>query len=165
MMWGILAVAVPVLLFAGWHGVNAMRLEGLKRELGMPVDFNRLVLGWKPNQYLLAPPGTTAQATPHAEAPTFPIPAERLRDLLLAAATAEPRAQVLYRSNDGLRFTVMQQTALMRFPDFVSVEVRPVPGGSTVLAYSRSVYGIRDFGVNQKRVEGWLAEVKAQAGL
>ena len=32
-----------------------------------------------------------------------------------------------------------------------------VPGGSALAIYSRARYGIRDFGVNQKRVERWLA--------
>jgi len=52
----------------------------------------------------------------------------------------------------------------MRFPDFVSVEVRAAEGGSVVLAYSRSVFGRGDHGVNRARVEGWMAQLEQQPG-
>lgn len=158
LIWG---VALLLLLFAGWHLFLAMRLAGIERSFGQPVAFEGLRLGSRPNQFLLAPEGVT-ESPSHAASPVFPVPAERLRDELLAVIRAEPRTRVLHRAADGLVFTVVQQTALMRYPDFASIEVRPVEGGSTLLVYSRSVFGHSDLGVNGKRVERWLGALRAR---
>lgn len=158
LIWGGVAVAV---LFIGWHAYVAAMAGSLEREWGKAVDFTALELHWKPNQFLLAPPGTT-KASPHAAPPVFAVPPERLRDALLAVIGDEPSAKVLERSADGMIFTAVQRTPLMRYPDFISLEVRPVEGGSTFLAYSRSVFGVRDFDVNRKRIERWLAAVRTR---
>ncbi len=150
-------------LFIAWHAYVAVQAVSLEREWGKPVDFATLELGWKPNQFLVAPPGAT-KSQPHAEAPVFAAPPEAVRDALLAVIAAEPSTKVLARAADGLVFTAVQRTALMRYPDFVSVEIRAVDGGSTALVYSRSVFGVRDFDVNRMRVERWLAATKAKLG-
>ncbi|WP_114391593.1 DUF1499 domain-containing protein [Oleisolibacter albus] len=160
MFWGLGALALLYLL---WRLVLLGRMPGLCRRHGQLVDFATLVPSWKPNQYLLAPPGTTT-AQPQAEAPRYAVPPERLRDALVRIIEAEPRSRILERSGDGLRFTLVQTTALMAYPDFAAVEVRPAPGGSTLLIYSRAVFGIRDFGVNGKRVQGWLGKLADAAG-
>ena len=160
LIWGAVAL---VALFAGWHAFLAVRGGALEREWGKPVDFATLELGWKPNQFLVAPPGAT-KAQPHAPAPVFAAPPEALRDALLSVIAAEPSATVLERSADGLAFTAVQRTRLMRFPDFIAIEIRPVEGGSTALVYSRSVFGVRDFDVNRMRVERWLAAAQARLG-
>lgn len=157
-VWVIGTVAV---LFVGWQVFITVRIGAIEQENAGPVDFQTLQLGWKPNQFLVAPAGATP-AAPHAVAPVFAVPPERLRDALVSVIEAEPRTRIVQRSEDGMRLTAVQQSRAMRFPDFVSVEVRPAEGGSTLLVYSRAVFGVRDFGVNQARVEDWLAKLRAR---
>jgi len=158
------AVVVLVVGFFAWRIFIAVRLDALSASHGQPVEFATFELSWKPNQALMAPPGAT-RATPHLDAPVFAVSPDRLRDAFLSVIAAEPRARVLKKNADGLTFTAVQQTPLMAYPDFVSVEIRPAAdGGSTVLIYSRSVFGIRDFGVNRARVEDWVAKVRARLG-
>ncbi len=60
--------------------------------------------------------------------------------------------------------TFVQRSAVFGFPDYISV--RFLPAGdrsqSTLSIFSRSRFGQSDFGVNQARVERWLAELAAQ---
>jgi uncharacterized protein (DUF1499 family) len=50
------------------------------------------------------------------------------------------------------------RTATLNFPDLITVQVRADgPAASTLVLYSRSVYGYSDFGANRKRVIAWLA--------
>lgn len=164
-MDGVMRVAawflvVPVVGFLGWHALLLLWGPRLEAKFGALVDFGSLTLGWRPNQFLVAPPDATANATPHATSPTLELApadlASRLKSEIIATA---PRTRILRERPDGLAFTAVQRSAVMRFPDFVAVEVRPAGTGATVLVYSRSVFGIRDFGVNRSRVEGWLAQL------
>ncbi|ACI98471.1 DUF1499 domain-containing protein [Rhodospirillum centenum] len=157
LVWAIGIVAV---LFVGWQVFITARIGAIEEEHGGLIDFQTLELGWKPNQFLVAPPGATPLAQPHAAAPVFPVPAASLRDAVIALVEQEPRTRIVRRSDDGMRLTAVQQSRAMRFPDFVSIEIRPAEGGgSTLLVYSRAVFGVRDFGVNQARVEGWLTRL------
>jgi len=158
LLWGVAAL---VLLFIGWHLFNALRLSALEETHGEPVDFATLELDWRPNQFLMAPPGLT-MAEPMADSPVLPATPSQVAEVLARLVQATPRTRILKRSGDGNTLTVVQTTALMRFPDFATLTVIPVEGGSAVLAYSRAIYGIRDFGVNQRRIEGWMRQLVAE---
>lgn len=150
--------------FAGWHVYNAVQLPGLKAKNTPPVDFASLPLVPKPNQAIVAPSTLQIKTEkPVAEpipSPVFAQTAVQVRDTLLKVATAEPRTEVLFTSEDGMKLTLLQQTALMRYPDFVSVQfLQRDDGYSEIALYSRSVYGYDDIGVNGKRVERWLARL------
>lgn len=111
------------------------------------------------NQYLAAPPGF-GTARPDRTTPQFPRPAADLAQIFLAMALAQPRVTLRGQRQDGLAFELVQRSALLRFPDIVTVEVIPVDEQRSTLAiFSRSVYGRRDFGVNRQRVEDWLARL------
>lgn len=171
-------IMTPVVLFLVWHLFLAVSGPIMEAKLGALVDFESLKLGWTPNQFLLVPDdqrgphlkrpsgsgsGTVDQGGPDlvATSPVSPMAPTDLADTLKKIVVASPRTRILREREDGLAFSAVQRSALMRYPDFVSLEVRPAEGGSTVLVYSRSVFGIRDFGVNRARVEGWLAELAA----
>lgn len=129
------------------------------------LDFAKLRLKVTPNQWLVAPEGATPAATPHAPAPVFAVPADRLAALVDQIALAEPKTERVELSADGLRADYVQRSALMGFPDLVAVQAIPLgPKRSTLAIYSRARYGIRDFGVNRRRVERWLAEIARLAG-
>ncbi len=128
------------------------------------MDFSRLRLHRrKNNQYLLAPPGHTADA-PHRVAPVFDRPVNELAGDFRRHALAQPRVKLLEVSPDGQRLELVQRSRMFRFPDRISVEFIAIDEmRSTLAIYSRSRYGSNDFGVNRKRIDAWLAGIGAPA--
>ena len=125
------------------------------------MDFKNLKLTWKPNQVLVAPTGYCQNATPHLESKVYEVSVETLHDAFRAMVKRQPRTSVIEERSDGARF--VQRSRLMRFPDFVDVQFLSMAARqSTLLLYSRSKYGVRDFGVNEARVRTWLAELDAE---
>ncbi|SOH93655.1 Uncharacterized conserved protein, DUF1499 family [Monaibacterium marinum] len=69
----------------------------------------------------------------------------------------QPRTQRIAGTPETGWMTYVQQTELMRFPDYISVLFLDLGNGqSTVAIFSRSRYGRSDLGVNGQRVERWL---------
>jgi uncharacterized protein (DUF1499 family) len=131
----------------------------------MATDFATLTLTWRPNQFLVLPPGFKAKAKPHATSPVFPKTPDQILAALRRVALAEPRTTLVAEDRNARQLFFVQKSKTFRFPDFVSVEAVPVAAGQTALAiYSRAKYGIRDFGVNRARVERWLAALKSELG-
>ncbi|UEM18752.1 DUF1499 domain-containing protein [Skermanella mucosa] len=158
-------LAVILLAAVGWYGWQlGPWADGAPGERAL-ADFAAIERASTPNQFLVAPPGTTPKAAPDAESPVFPVPAERLRDAMLALAGEAPRTALLERSPDGMRMLLVQRSAVLRFPDYIDVAILPAgDGGSTVAIYSRSRFGYSDMGVNRRRVEAWLAELRRRVG-
>ncbi len=127
------------------------------------IDIRTVTLSkWKANEYLVAPQGFTPHATPQRIAPVYDRPAGELAQRFRAAIQGEPRIEWRGEADGGLRFEVIQRSKLFRFPDTVTVEALPLDAArSTLAVYSRSRYGRRDFGVNMRRVEAWLAKLDA----
>lgn len=131
----------------------------------MATDFATLTLSWRPNQFLVLPPGYIAKAQAHAASPVFARTAEQVLDAVKRVALAEPRTELVAEDRAARQLTLIQRSKTFRFPDYITVEAVPLAAGQTALAiYSRAKYGIRDFGVNRARVERWLAALKAQLG-
>lgn len=82
---------------------------------------------------------------------------EMLMQAFAEIAMAAPKTTVL--STDGGYTTFIQRTSLMAFPDYISVKAVEVEGGSALLIYSRSRYGVSDLGVNKKRILSWLGKL------
>jgi len=115
------------------------------------VDPLRVVKEGKPNQYLMLPDGKTSQS------PVFEVSALELAGAFDRVAMAQPRVSLLAGSVEELWMTYVQRTALMRYPDYISVKVIGNTNGSATLAiYSRSRFGRSDFGVNRARVKMWI---------
>ncbi len=108
------------------------------------------------NFYLLRPEGGDGPA------PVFDTTPETLASAFQALADAMPRSSLIQGSAAAGHMTVMVRSQLMGFPDFVTVKVMAVEGGSTLAVFSRSKYGYSDLGVNKARVEDWLAELEAR---
>lgn len=125
------------------------------------IDFATLKPGWRPNQFLMAPQGLCQAATPHATSPVFAVPPTELMQAIHTLALAEPRVTVTDDKRTDLAATYVQRSRFFRFPDIVDVRVLPHgEAGSTVALYSRAVYGIRDFGVNERRVRDWIGKLE-----
>ena len=81
----------------------------------------------------------------------------------------QPRTTRIAGTPETGWMTYVQQSEVMRFPDYISVLFLDLGSGqSTVAIYSRSRYGHSDLGVNGQRVEKWLeplASFEAEGGL
>ena len=52
---------------------------------------------------------------------------------------------------------------MLNFPDLITAQIGEAgPGRSTLVLYSRSVYGYSDLGVNRQRLTSWLAAVRTK---
>jgi len=125
------------------------------------IDFKTLRLHWRPNQYLVTPPGHGPE-TPHRESPRFAATPAALDTALRDVVAKEPRTRIIAEDRAQGRIEAVCRSRVFGFPDFVSMQILPAgEGGSTLLVYSRARYGIRDFGVNRARVERWLDRLAA----
>jgi uncharacterized protein (DUF1499 family) len=126
------------------------------------IRFEELTLPKSPNAYLVAPVGLCRNATPHATAPVLACPPAGARDAFFQVLACEPRITPGAKDDATLQYEWVQRTALMRFPDTITVRFIAASAATSTLAiYSRSKYGYRDFGVNQARVTDWLAKLQA----
>ena len=162
-------LAVVLLSAAGWYGWQlGPWADTATKEYGVPIDFASLERKASPNQYLIAPDGATPRAKPDSESPVFGVAPDQLRDAFLAVTSEAPRTKLLNQSADGLRLSLVQRSAVLRFPDYIDVSILPaaVDGdGSTIAIYSRSRFGYSDLGVNQRRVEEWMTALRRKAAL
>ncbi len=154
------AVGALALLYVAHAAANgkqaalALLFGKVERE---PVDFETLTLKSSPNQFLVAPPGLCRNAMPHGEAPVFEMPAEALRERWMERIPKQPRVKQLSADPARDQYDFEQVSALVGFPDTITVRFPPAgEGRSTVAIYSRSHYGRSDLGVNEKRIRAWL---------
>ncbi|MEM7544610.1 MAG: DUF1499 domain-containing protein [Pseudomonadota bacterium] len=105
------------------------------------------------NDFIVHPGGEGADIA----SPVFDKTPEELLAAFTVTAMAAPRTTLL--SDEGGFATFIQRTALVAFPDYVSVRAVAVEGGSALHIYSRSRYGIKDFNVNKARVSAWLKKL------
>ena len=123
------------------------------------VDFANITRSGKPNDFLMCPKDLYADAD--AQAPVFPLSADELRASLHASLQNEPHLTRMDETTSAERY--VQKTALMRFPDTISVRFIALSATtSTIAIYSRSRLGYSDLGVNKARVERWVAALSEQ---
>lgn len=112
----------------------------------------------KPNDYLLAPAGSTA-ATPDQAGPVLAMAPDALMFLIDSVATPDGARPIAGSLDEGW-VTYVQRSALLGFPDYITVRAISVDGGVTPVIWSRSRFGDSDLGVNAKRVERWLSTIE-----
>jgi uncharacterized protein (DUF1499 family) len=123
-----------------------------------PLDFARFRRINKPNQFLALPAGFTATERPDLIAGVFQATTDQVRDAWLEVLRSAPRVSAI-RQSEG-QIEAMQRTALVGFPDWITAQPVDLGNGTaSICVFSRSKYGLRDFGVNQKRVTEWLGEL------
>lgn len=106
--------------------------------------------------FLVCPPGSCSTVGA-AKSPVFDLPWGRLREYWIEVITDEPRILSVATDADGRRFIYVQHSPILRFPDIITVELVSLGlNRSSIAIYSRSRYGVYDFGKNRKRVERWL---------
>ena len=121
------------------------------------MDFQNLTLSsWKRNQFLVCPDGYCS-AKPHMVSPNFELPVEALKKRWMIMIAAQPRIENRRADDEAMQYDFIQRTKILRFPDIITVRFIALENRrSTLAVFSRSRYGRRDFGVNKKRVCGWL---------
>jgi hypothetical protein len=126
------------------------------------IDFATLKRPRSPNTYLLAPDGLCRVAKTDGAAPVFGVTAAKLRTEFLSIVIAEPRVSHTLADETGLYDDFVVRSALLGFPDLVSVKFLDVGKGQSTLAlYARAVYGRWDMGVNRTRTQAWLRRLGA----
>jgi len=122
------------------------------------VDFATLEPPASPNHFLACPKGYCRLAHADMVSPIFKTSAAQLQLTARRAWAAEPRLQRVSGSLATLSDRYVERTAIMRFPDTISVRFIDLGGGAATLAiYSRSQIGYSDLGVNKARVMHWLS--------
>lgn len=120
------------------------------------IDPLAVQLGVRDNQILLTPELKTGDPR-EIQSPTYALDADQLVAKLDEMILSEPRAKMIGGAKTFRWMTYVQRSRFLRFPDFISVRVLSAgEGRSTMVIYSRSLYGERDLGVNRDRVERWL---------
>ena len=78
----------------------------------------------------------------------------------------DPRTERVAGAPGEGRITWVQRTRLWGFPDYITADAQPAPGGGTRLEIlSRLRFGREDMGVNRTRVTRWLARLDAAMAL
>ncbi len=144
------------LLLPACGGVGADRVPAPP-----PLDIAHFDRPATPNTALAAPVGTGVR--PDIVLPEYPMPASRLLAAIERVAGSEARTWRLDPAGDtGQTARYVVRSAVWNFPDIVSVQVLPRGAdASTLVLYSRSLYGRADLGVNLRRVTAWIAALNA----
>lgn len=135
---------------------------GLPGAQGLPtpplMDTAHIVRPSSPNTALAAPAGFTPK--PDIVTPVFKVPPDRLFAIVRQVAVGQPRTFESAAYPAQLQVHYVARSAVLNFPDLVTVQVQPNGAdGSTLIIYSRSIYGYGDLGVNRRRVTTWLAAI------
>lgn len=110
----------------------------------------------------MAPPGF-GSSSPDEFSPEFPVAADVLARKLMHIVKEMHRSRLIKHESD--RFQFEQRSALFLFPDFFTIRIIALPGNrATLAAYSGSVYGHSDLGVNRKRIEDLLERLRERVG-
>jgi uncharacterized protein (DUF1499 family) len=141
---------------------------GLPAAQGLPTppltDLGQIVRPDSPNTALAAPAGFSP--SPDIVTPPYQVSADRLFALIREVAASQPRTYQAAVYPERLQADYVARSLVFNFPDRVVVQVdRSDADRSFLIIYSRSVYGRSDFGVNRRRVETWLAVLKAKIPL
>jgi uncharacterized protein (DUF1499 family) len=125
------------------------------------IDLSHIQRPASPNTALAAPAGN--EPAPDVVAPVFPVPASRLYAGLITMAAAQPRTFLAAEYPAVLQAHFVARSAVFNFPDLIAAQVSEAGADhSTLVLYSRSVYGYSDLGVNRRRLDHWLADLRTR---
>jgi len=116
-----------------------------------PMDMARIVRPSTPNAALAAPAGFSP--APDITTRRYDVTPAALYQAVRQMATAQPRSFLQVAYDDRLQAHFVARSALLNFPDLIAAQVNP---DSTLVLWSRSVYGQSDLGVNRRRLARWL---------
>ena len=96
----------------------------------------------------------------------FTTPPQQMWELVQQVILSTPRTKYLAGSPEDGMITYVTRSLVFGFPDYTTVTVTQNEQGSRVTLFGRLRYGRSDFGVNAKRLRGWVKALEAldQAG-
>lgn len=146
-------LAMPACGFAGAAGVA----------VPIAMDFSRIERPATPNTALAAP--ADFRPAPDLTTPVYAVVAPALQTALREVAAAQARVFPLAAYPERGQIFWVARSALFNFPDVIGAEIRAVgPERSTLVLYSRSIYGRSDFGANRERLLAWIGALDAKTG-
>jgi Protein of unknown function (DUF1499) len=159
--WRVVLVCVAVVLL----GI-ALAALGLRIYLGREaetrlatdevIDFAARNATGRANVFAMCPAGFCNPPGDLAS-PVFRIGWERLHDYWRELIAAQRRVEQVGWNEKRRRATYIQRSAMLHFPDIVTVEfVSLGPDRASLAIDSRSRYGKGDMGVNRRRVTEWM---------
>lgn len=131
---------------------------------GIPVpprmDMQRIERPSTPNHALAGAVGHNRQPVDIVTAPYKMTPAALYR-VVRTAVLKQPRTYLLVDYPDHLQMHFVVRSAVLNFPDIVSVQIDAGAweDEAYLTLYSRSVYGYYDFNANKQRLLAWLAAI------
>jgi uncharacterized protein (DUF1499 family) len=147
----LIAFVLPACGAAGAGGLPTPALQ----------DMSHIQRPASPNSALAAPAG--AIPAPDIVTPVFPIPPALLYEALLAVAAEQPRTFLAAAYPAERQAHFVARSAWLNFPDLITAQIGEAGRqASTLVLYSRSVYGYSDLGVNRRRVTAWLAALQTK---
>jgi uncharacterized protein (DUF1499 family) len=133
---------------------------GVEGAAGLPVppplDVAHIERPATPNTALAAPAGFVP--APDIVTRRYPVPPARLYETIGKVALSQDRTFLQVAYGGQMQAHYVARSWFFNFPDLVAVQVNP---DSTLVIWSRSLYGRSDLGVNRKRVAAWLAALDA----
>ena len=153
----MVAITASVIAYVGREQALTLAFGAVKYEL---IDFSNLTLGLKFNQFLVCR-NDLCKVKPHQVSPTYDFPVEALMKRWESMISKQIRIESGSIDTSLMQYDYIQRTALMRYPD--SITVRFIALGnhrSTLAIYSRSHYGKSDFGLNEVRIRAWLSALR-----
>jgi uncharacterized protein (DUF1499 family) len=133
--------------------------SGASGAAGLPapqlMDVSHIERPSSPNTALAAPTGFVP--APDIVTPHYAVAAPDLYAAVLAVAASQQRTYPAAEFPAQMQAHFVARSAWFNFPDLIVAQVTSDgPETSTLVLYSRSVYGYGDFGVNRARVVTWL---------
>lgn len=92
---------------------------------------------------------------------TVPGPPGQVLDTLVKITGTYPRTRVYAGDAPSGRVTFVSHTALMGFPDYTTISAEGVDGGTRLVFLGRLRFGRSDFGVNKRRILGWIKALQS----
>lgn len=125
----------------------------------MPFNFKTFTRNDKPNSYMICP-DNYCHTRIDAVSPEFNVNVSALESAWEKMVVEQPRTTLIHHDKADDQYQYVQRSFFFRFPDYINVRFIPIDQHKSTLAiYSHSVYGHSDFGVNEKRVKAWLANL------
>ena len=123
------------------------------------MDMTRIERPASPNTFLAGPEDMQPRPDLVIEQQNRSAPV--LYELARGVFGGEPRTYVAAEFPEQLQIHYVVRSALLNFPDLVTVQVNSADADhGTLIIWSRAVYGRSDFGVNRERTKSWLAALQ-----
>lgn len=168
-------LAALVLAWPLWLAVQAVRLpilNDISTDINNPPGFSRSTRalearsGHVPAELPAEARLPQTRAYPNVQPVVVDLDGDEAFQLVLAAVKAMGWQLIESSSPGGRigdgRIEAIDRTLIMRFPDDITIRVRPGAGQSRIDVRSVSRYGRHDFGVNARRIEKFARQMQEQ---